>query len=108
MAYYDEVREAAEAIRARTRAIPRAAIVLGSGLGDFANTLETAVSLPYEQVPHWPASNIVGHEGRLVIGVVKNRDVVVMSGRVHLYEGYDSRTVTFGVRALGLLGWRRR
>jgi purine-nucleoside phosphorylase len=101
---YDRAREAAEAIRAKTTASPRVAIVLGSGLGDFAATLATAVSIPYEQLPHWPASTVVGHEGRLVVGTVKNRDVAVMSGRAHLYEGHDAGAVTFGVRALGVLG----
>jgi purine-nucleoside phosphorylase len=101
---YEEVKEAAESIRARIRSVPRVAIVLGSGLGEFANTLEDAVSLPYEQLPHWPVSKVVGHEGRLVIGTAANRDVAVLAGRCHLYEGHHPETVVFAVRALGLLG----
>ena len=68
MAYYDQVKEAADAIRAQVREAPEVAIVLGSWLGDFANTLTDAVSIPYDRLPHWPASRVVGHEGRLVVG----------------------------------------
>ena len=104
MTYYDRVREAADAIRARARELPELGIVLGSGLGDFAGTLEDAVSLPYEQLPHWPASRVIGHEGRLVLGASKGRPIAALAGRCHAYEGHDLQTVTFAVRALGLLG----
>jgi purine-nucleoside phosphorylase len=102
--YYDKVREAAEAIRARVKDLPKIAIVLGSGLGDFAATLGDAVSMPYEELPHWPASRVMGHEGRLVIGTRCGKTIAALSGRVHAYEGYDLQTVTFAIRALGLLG----
>ena len=104
MGYYDNVEEASQAIRARLQDLPRIAIVLGSGLGDFANGLESAVSMPYDTLPHWPASRIVGHEGRLVVGRVRGTIVAALAGRCHLYEGHDAQTVTFAVRALGLLG----
>jgi purine-nucleoside phosphorylase len=104
MSYYDQVKEAAGVIRAKVRDIPKIAIVLGSGLGDFAGTLGDAVSMPYGELPHWPASKVIGHEGRLVIGTVRGRTIAALSGRCHLYEGHDLGTVTFGVRALGLLG----
>ena len=106
MTYYDRVREAADTIRARIPEVPRIAVVLGSGLGDFAGTLEGAVSMPYEQLPHWPASRVVGHEGRLVAGTVKGRVVAALAGRCHAYEGHDLGTVTFAVRVMGLLGVR--
>jgi len=80
------------------------AIVLGSGLGDFANTLGDAVVMPYDELPHWPASRVIGHEGRLVIGRSRGRLVAALAGRCHAYEGHDLRTVTFAVRVLGLLG----
>ena len=102
--YYDRVQEAADAVRARVGRVPETAVVLGSGLGDFAGTLAGAVSMPYEQLPHWPASKVVGHEGRLVVGAVRGRSVAALAGRCHAYEGHDLRTVTFAVRALGLLG----
>jgi purine-nucleoside phosphorylase len=84
--------------------LPSVAIVLGSGLGDFARTPSDAVSLPYDQLPHWPASRVIGHEGRLVVGKVKGRTIAALAGRAHAYEGHDMRTVTFAVRVLGLLG----
>ncbi len=106
MTYYDQVEEAADTIRARVATVPDLAIVLGSGLGDFAGTLGDAVSMPYGELPHWPASRIVGHEGRLVVGSCGGRTIAALAGRCHAYEGHDLRTVTFGVRALGLLGVR--
>ena len=104
MAYYDDAKDAADAIRARVAGVPEIAIVLGSGLGDFAGTLGDATSMPYGDLPHWPQSNVIGHEGRLVVGTVQGRKIAALSGRVHSYEGHDLRTVTFAVRALGLLG----
>src|SRR5215510_10851375 len=107
MSYYDHVKEAADAIGARVTEVPRIAVVLGSGLGDFANSLGDAVTFPYDQLPHWPASNVIGHEGKLVVGRVAKaggRTIAVLAGRCHVYEGHDLRTVTFGIRALGLLG----
>src|SRR5678816_749273 len=104
MSYYDKVKEASDVIRTNVHDTPEVAIVLGSGLGDFAGTLTDAVSMPYADLPHWPQSNVIGHEGRLVIGTVRGRTVAALSGRCHLYEGHDLGTVTFGVRALGLRG----
>ena len=104
MSYYDQVKEAADAVRARVPELPRIAIVLGSGLGDFANGVGDAVSMPYGDLPHWPTSSVIGHAGTLVVGTVKGRKVAALSGRCHAYEGHDLRTVTFAVRVLGLLG----
>ncbi len=101
--YFDKVEAAAALIRGRA-ALPDVAIVLGSGLGDFANRLDDAVALPYGDLPHWPASTVIGHEGRLVIGSLKGKSVAALSGRVHYYEGHDLRTVTFGMRVVGRLG----
>jgi purine-nucleoside phosphorylase len=102
--YYDQVKAAADAIRSRAPEPPAIGIVLGSGLGDFANTLGDAVALPYDQLPHWPASGVIGHEGKLVVGTLLGRRIAALAGRSHLYEGHDVRAVTFAVRALGLLG----
>ena len=104
--YYDSVRSAAEFVRGQLRTIPELALVLGSGLGAFASRLELATSVRYEDVPHWPASRVVGHDGRLVVGEAAGRVIAVLSGRAHFYEGYDLRTVTFATRVLGLLGVR--
>jgi purine-nucleoside phosphorylase len=104
MTYYDEAKVAAEAIRGRITTVPEIAIVLGSGLGDFAGTLGGAVSMSYAELPHWPASRVIGHEGRLAVGTVRGRTIAALSGRCHVYEGHDLQKVTFAVRALGLLG----
>ena len=104
--YYDEVQSAAERIRATSTTIPDAAIVLGSGLGGFASSLDGAVSIPYHNIPNWPVSKVVGHEGKLVIGEVAGRNIAALSGRAHFYEGHDLRKVTFAVRVLGVLGVR--
>ena len=74
MSYYDQVKEAADAIRARVPTLPEIAIVLGSGLGDFANSLGGATTMPYAELPHWPASRVIGHSGKLVVGTVARPD----------------------------------
>ena len=104
MGYYDQVREAADAIRARIPEVPRIAIVLGSGLGDFADSLADAVTLPYGDLPHWPASRVIGHAGKLVVGKARGKTIAALAGRSHLYEGHDPGRVAFAVRALGVLG----
>jgi purine-nucleoside phosphorylase len=86
--------------------VPTIGIVLGSGLGDFAHSLAGGVSLPYAELPHWPAARVIGHEGRLVVGTVAGRAVAALAGRCHLYEGHDVGRVAFAVRVLGLLGVR--
>ena len=106
MDYYDEVREAADAVRSRIRDVPQIGVVLGSGLGDFAGSLADAVTMPYGDLPHWPVSRVIGHDGKLVIGTVRGRTVAALAGRSHMYEGHGGATVTFAVRALGLLGVR--
>lgn len=106
MTYYNLVSESAGAIRAQVSDAPQIAVVLGSGLGDFAGTLADSVSMPYERLPHWPASRVVGHEGRLVVGTVCGRTIAALAGRCHAYEGHDLQTVTFAVRVLGVLGVR--
>ena len=105
MSYYDRVSAAADWIRSRGGA-PDAAIVLGSGLGDFAATLTQSTTAQYGDIPNWPASEVAGHAGQLVTGTLAGRRVAALCGRVHYYEGHDLRTVTFAVRVLGLLGVR--
>jgi len=78
--------------------------VLGSGLGAFADELEDPVSIPYSDIPGWPASTAAGHSGQLVFGKLGRLDVAVMAGRAHLYEGYTPAQVTLGVRVLRHLG----
>ena len=104
LSYYDHAHEAAETIRGRLPKAPTIGVVLGSGLGDFADSLGGPVSMSYGELPHWPASSVAGHHGSLVVGTVRERTIAALSGRCHLYEGHDSRAVTFAVRVLGLLG----
>ena len=102
--YYDSVKEAADAVRKQIKDVPQVAIVLGSGLGDFANSLKGGIHMPYGSLPHWPVSKVIGHEGKLVVGDVKGHTIAALAGRSHLYEGHDMGTVTFAVRVLGVLG----
>jgi purine-nucleoside phosphorylase len=104
---YERVEAAAAAVRSKCQTLPQTAVVLGSGLGDFADTLLDAVSISYADVPHWPASNVVGHTGRLVIGSVAGRPIAALAGRAHFYEGHDLSTVVFATRVMGRLGARQ-
>ena len=104
---YERVEAAAAAVRSKCQTLPQTAVVLGSGLGDFADTLLDAVSISYADVPHWPASNVVGHTGRLVVGSVAGRPIAALAGRAHFYEGHDLSTVVFATRVMGRLGARQ-
>jgi purine-nucleoside phosphorylase len=97
---------AAKFVRARTRLRPQIALVLGSGLGAFADAMARAVRIDYAKIPHFPRSTAVGHAGRLVIGEVAAIPVAVMQGRVHFYEGYSQQEVIFPMRVLARLGVR--
>ncbi|WP_031500620.1 purine-nucleoside phosphorylase [Bryobacter aggregatus] len=99
--------ETIAALKSRLSALPEVAIVLGSGLGPFAEEVEDAVVIPYEEIPGWPRSTAVGHAGKLVFGTVAGRRVAVMSGRAHLYEGHPIEKVVLGVRVLAQLGARK-
>jgi purine-nucleoside phosphorylase len=98
------IEEAREYIEWRCDLRPRHAVVLGSGLGAFADELEERTEIPYQEIPHWPRSAAVGHAGKLVIGKLAGLPLAVMSGRVHLYEGWTAAQVAFGVRVLGRMG----
>jgi purine-nucleoside phosphorylase len=101
---YERVEAAAEAVRARCGDLPHVAVVLGSGLGDFADKLLDAIATPYSDLPHWPASNVIGHSGRLVVGTMGGRRVAALAGRAHFYEGHELATVVFPTRVMGRLG----
>jgi purine-nucleoside phosphorylase len=104
--YDDHVEEAARAIAGRTDASPTIALILGSGLGGFADDLAGATRSAYEEIPQWPTSTVEGHSGRLVVGSRGAAMLAVMQGRVHLYEGYPPWEVVFPVRVLARLGCR--
>src|SRR5580700_1402055 len=98
--------EAVAYIRGVTGREPRVAVVLGSGLGAFADELTDPIAIPYSAIPGWPVSTAAGHSGKLVFGKLGKLDVAVMAGRAHLYEGYTPAQVTLGVRVLRHLGVR--
>ncbi|HEX2452698.1 MAG TPA: purine-nucleoside phosphorylase [Vicinamibacterales bacterium] len=104
--YFSSVQRAAAWLRDRKIETPSTAIVLGSGLGDFAELLKDPVVVPYADIPGWPASTVIGHAGRFVVGTHAGGRVAALSGRAHFYEGHDLRTVTFSTRVLGALGIR--
>jgi purine-nucleoside phosphorylase len=102
--YFDRVSEAAEFLRGRGFGGAAIGVVLGSGLGAMADQMRDAMTLDYSEIPHWPATKVIGHAGRLIGGSVRERPVIALSGRAHFYEGHDLRTVTFAVRVLHRLG----
>lgn len=107
MGLYEQVQETVQAIRQRAGGLtPRVGIILGSGLGAFADSFERKVVIPYAELPHFPHSSVPGHAGRLVLGLVGGEPVVAMQGRVHSYEGYSSVQVAFPARVLCALGIR--
>ena len=101
---YERAEHAARTIRARRAEAPRVALVLGSGLGAFADELEDPTPIPYEEIPGFARSTVEGHAGRLVLGRIRGVEAAVMQGRFHFYEGYTLEEVTFPIRVLCLLG----
>ncbi|MGA7156286.1 MAG: purine-nucleoside phosphorylase [Acidobacteriaceae bacterium] len=102
--HYTRAFAAAQYVRSMHKPEPRLAIILGSGLGNFARQVEDATTIDYGEIPGWPVSTVEGHSGKLVLGMMGGVSVVVMQGRVHAYEGYSMNEVTFPMRVLGLLG----
>lgn len=98
------VEASVSAIQSRVSTVPRVGVVLGSGLGAFADSLEGLVKVSYSEIPHMPVSRVAGHAGNLCFGKVRGVDVVCMQGRVHPYEGHSMTTVVHGVRTLAKLG----
>jgi len=104
MELQQQIRAAAEYILARTAYRPTIGMVLGSGLGDFADTLEDAVRIPYAEIPNFPVPTAPGHVGALVFGRKQGKEVVVLQGRIHFYEGLSQQKITLPVRVLAALG----
>jgi len=95
---------AARFILRKTRLRPKVALVLGSGLGAFADEFSTAVKIPYAKIPHFPRSTAIGHAGQLILGNIDGIPVAGMQGRVHLYEGYSAKQVAFPMRVFARMG----
>ncbi len=104
---YPLVNEAVSMINSRIKIQPEIGIILGSGLGDFADTIDKKIIIPYEEIPHFKKSTVQGHAGRLISGYVKNKPVVIMQGRYHYYEGHDIVETVFPVRVLWGLGSKK-
>ena len=103
-ALYDQIQEAATAIRAQWSTAPTAGVILGTGLGKLTEDIQTDAVIPYEAIPHFPRSTAPSHKGQLVCGSIGGKPVVVMEGRFHFYEGYSLQQVTFPVRVMKALG----
>jgi purine-nucleoside phosphorylase len=103
---FTQAEYAARVIATKSAIRPLVAIVLGSGLGDFANEITDAVRLPYPEIPHFAHSTAVGHAGQLVLGKIGECPVVIMQGRIHLYEGYPVQSVVFPMRVFSRMGVR--
>jgi purine-nucleoside phosphorylase len=101
---YENALEAAEFIKSRSDRPVETIIVLGSGLGAFADELQDAVRIPYEEIPHFARSTVEGHAGQLVLGNIDGRQVAVQQGRFHYYEGYEMPQVIFPMRTFGVMG----
>jgi purine-nucleoside phosphorylase len=107
MKLYDQINESIDFIKSRSALVPEVGVVLGSGLGEFADTLEEKIVIPYGEIPHFKKVSVVGHAGRLVIGKIAGRPIAVMQGRYHYYEGHDIREVVFPIRVLCSLGLKK-
>lgn len=101
---YENAVEAAEFISSRYPRGPKIAVVLGSGLGAFADELENSVRIPYEEIPHFVRSTVEGHAGQLVLGEIDDIPIAVQQGRFHYYEGYEMQQVMFPARVFGRMG----
>jgi len=99
-----DIDQAADAIRARVDIEPEVGLILGTGLGDLADSVEDSVVIPTGQLPRWPVSTVQGHMGRLVIGTLEGVKVLVLQGRTHFYEGYSMGEITLPVRVMQRLG----
>lgn len=101
---YSDYQASADFIRSKTRHQPKIGLILGSGLSPLADEIESADIIPYQEIPHFPHSGVVGHAGRLVIGQLAGQTLITMQGRSHFYEGYSLQQITLPVRVMHLLG----
>ncbi|BFT71357.1 purine-nucleoside phosphorylase [Paenibacillus sp. P36] len=99
-----KIQEAAAFISKETKIKPQIGLILGSGLGVLADLIEQPIVVDYSRIPHFPVSTVEGHAGELVVGTIKGKQVLVMKGRFHAYEGYGAETVSFPVRVMKELG----
>jgi purine-nucleoside phosphorylase len=101
---FDQIQEAKAAVEGRWRGRPRVGIILGTGLGGLAEDIRADCAIPYEEIPHFPVSTVKSHAGRLVCGALGGKTVLAMEGRLHFYEGYTLKQLTFPVRLMKAMG----
>lgn len=101
---YKKVEEAKAFILKKISYVPEIGIILGTGLGEIAESMEREAVIPYERIPHFPISTVEGHHGKLVIGRFEEKPVAVLQGRFHLYEGYSPKDIAFPIRVIKALG----
>ena len=99
-----KIKEATDYIKSIITTVPQVGIVLGSGLGSFTKELNIEMEIPYGDIPHFPVSTVAGHSGKLIFGELSGKNVVVMAGRFHFYEGYQASEVVFPIRVMKMLG----
>lgn len=100
----DIIENCVKAIREKTNFEPEVGLILGSGLGDYADQIENPIVIPYETIPDFPVSTVEGHKGQFLLGMCNGKKVIVMQGRVHYYEGYDQKIITLPIRIMKRLG----
>jgi len=104
MNWMDKINETTDYIKSKVDFSPTLGIILGTGLGNLIQDIDVKFELPYDTIPNFPVSTVESHKGKLIFGVLENKNVVVMQGRFHYYEGYDMKEVTFPVRIMKMLG----
>lgn len=100
----EQIEQAVEVVKAKVSQSPTIGIILGSGLGELAESIKNAVIIPYQKIPNWPVSTVHGHSGRLVVGDLEGRVVLIMQGRAHYYEGYTMSMIGLPVRVMKRMG----
>ncbi|MBQ2803312.1 MAG: purine-nucleoside phosphorylase [Lachnospiraceae bacterium] len=103
-AVYEKLQKCYACVREKTDFVPKVAIVLGSGLGDYASQIQVTAEIPYSEIEGFPVSTVPGHAGKFIFGYIDELPVVCMKGRVHYYEGYDITDVVLPIRIMKLLG----
>ena len=104
---YEKLQKCVSIIREKTDFVPEVALILGSGLGEYARNMDVKAEVPYSEIEGFPVSTVAGHDGRFLFGYVEKVPMVIMKGRVHYYEGYDMTDVVMPIRIMGMLGAKK-
>ena len=104
MEYYEQIKEASDFLKSRIPTFIKDAVILGTGLGDFVESVDIEDEIPYGEIPNFPVSTVESHDGKLILGTIKNKRIIVFSGRFHYYEGYSMKELTLPIRVLAMMG----